>query len=140
MPQKLEPVGVHAARVLDQPGDRQRGQGLAGPGLADEPDGLATADGEGDTADRADRAARPREGDRQVADVEHQASPSVARRLTADVGASVRRRWSWAAVTVRRRRCRTPKPPGDGLAEEVEGQPGEDDDRCRARAPRAGST
>ena len=39
--EELQTIGVHLARRLDQPGDGESGQRLAGPGLADDPDRLA---------------------------------------------------------------------------------------------------
>ena len=54
----------------DQPHDRERGHALAAAGFADQPDGLAAADGEVDAVDRAEQAAVGAEVGPQAADLE----------------------------------------------------------------------
>ena len=120
--EELEPGRVDAAGVADQPADGERGQRLAGARLPHDADRLATAYGEGDAADRTDRPGGAGEGDLEVADVEH----DVVGVVVGDVDRRGR---------LHRRRGRRQLDPGDdadaedlgdGLAEQVEGESGDD--------------
>src|SRR5439155_24455438 len=54
----------------DEPEDREDGERLAAPALADDPEHLPTLDREGDVLDRRDGAAGAADRRRQVADLE----------------------------------------------------------------------
>ena len=108
--EQLEPGGLDPARVGDEARDRQGGQRLARSGLPHDADRLAPPDGEGQAAYRADGAMGSREGDLEVADVEHHVG-RVARR----VGRNGRRRRGHRPGlrpegAGRRRWCRCPRP------------------------------
>ena len=119
-----EPVGVHAAGLLDESGDGQGGEGLARPRLADDAQRLAGADPEGHPTHRADRPVRAGEADAETADVEHQVG--VAGRV---VGALRRGRARPLHVRDRVRETRGRRDThgaGDRLTGEVERESGDD--------------
>lgn len=129
-----EVLRVDPAGLLDQLRDRQGRQGLAGPRLADDADGLPGTDAEGQSAHGPDRPVRAREGDPQIADVQdelavcHVVVPEVGRRRLAA------RRVQRLSEAGRRRDA---EGPGDRLSGEVEGQAGDDDhDAGRERGQR----
>ena len=61
--EQLQPGRGDRAVLVDQPGDRERGQRLARAGLPHDAEGLAAAYGERDAADRPHRPVQPGEGD-----------------------------------------------------------------------------
>ena len=109
MPRKSSRVGVDPARVLDELGDRERGERLAGARLADDADRLAAAHGERHAAHRADRPVRPGEGHLEVAHVEHDVSRECG-------GAGVGRRGAGSAAAAGDGRARQPVDRADAEA------------------------
>ncbi|GAB3981020.1 hypothetical protein GCM10027615_60750 [Plantactinospora veratri] len=111
--EELQPPRVDPTGLLDELGDRQRGQALAGPGLADQAHRLTATHGEADLADRADLP----EAHPQALDGEQMVTGGDGRRR---FGA----RRSTAAAG---RRAARPDRAGERLAEEVERQTRHDD-------------
>ena len=133
--EELEPVRGDLPGRLDQPGDGERGEALAGAGLADDADRLAAADGEADAADRRDLSGGRGKLTRRPVDGQDGASAGVGR------GGSISAGTRCVAQRAATGHCRGTQPDalGDRLAEQVEREPGDDHgDAGGERGERAG--